>query len=78
MVLRPSSYYAKFIQPTTQPKQTNPQPNPNKTLLRVVLVNISIGQHKKKGPLGGSRSREIGIFKQLLRIHPRHCILCFC
>ena len=34
MIWRPSSYYAKIIKPTTQLKQTNPQPNPNTTLLR--------------------------------------------
>ena len=39
MIWRPSSY-ARLIQPTTQPKQTNPQPNPNATLLRVIIVNI--------------------------------------
>ena len=44
--MRPSSY-AKLIQPTTQPKQTNQQPNPNTTLLRGIIVNIYIGQHKK-------------------------------
>ena len=75
MVLRPSSY-AKLIQPTTQPKQSNPQPNPNTTLVRVIIVNIYIGQHKKYGPLGGSRSRGIGSFKQLLRSYPAHFILC--
>ena len=42
MVLRPSSY-AILIQPTTQPKRTNPQPNPNKKLLRVTIVNIIWG-----------------------------------
>ena len=46
MGLRPSSD-AKLIQPTTQPKQTNQQPNPNTTLLRGIIVNIYIGQHKK-------------------------------
>ena len=45
MVMRPSSY-AKLIQPTTQPKQTNPQPNPN-TLLRDIIVKYCIEQHKK-------------------------------
>ena len=45
-VWRPS-FYVKLIQPTTQPKQTNPQPNPNTTLLRVIIVNINTGQHKK-------------------------------
>ena len=39
--MRPSSYYyAKSILPKTQPKQTNPQPNPNTTLLRIIIVNI--------------------------------------
>ena len=47
MELRPSSY-AKLIQPTTQPKQANAQANPtNTTLLRVIIANIYIGQHKK-------------------------------
>ena len=50
MVLRPSSY-AKLI----QPKQTNPQPNPNTTLLLAIIVNIR----------GGPRRREIGVVKQL-------------
>ena len=40
MVLRPSSD-GKLIQSTTQQKQTNPQPNPNTTLLRIIIVNIS-------------------------------------
>ena len=39
MIWRPSSY-VKLVQPTTQPKQTNPQTNPNATLLRVIIVNI--------------------------------------
>ena len=47
------------------------------TLLRVIIVNIYIRQNKKEDPLGGSRSREIGIFKQLLRRYPGHIILCF-
>ena len=40
-LLRPSSY-AKLIQPTTQPKQPDAQPNPNSTLLilRIIIVNI--------------------------------------
>ena len=38
MIWRPSSY-AKLIQPTTQPKQTNPQPNPNTTLWRIIIVD---------------------------------------
>ena len=48
MILRPSSH-AKFIQPTTQPEQTNPQSNPDTTLLRTrnILLSIFIGQHKK-------------------------------
>ena len=36
----PPSSYAKLIQPTTQPKHTNPQPNPNTKLLRIIIVNI--------------------------------------
>ena len=39
MIWHPSSY-AKLIQPTTQPKPTNPQPNPNTTLLRINIVNV--------------------------------------
>ena len=39
MILRPSSY-AKLTQPTIQPEQTNQQPNPNTTLLRIIVVNI--------------------------------------
>ena len=46
MVLRPSSY-AKLIETTTQPKQTNRQPNPNTTALRVIVANIYIGRQKK-------------------------------
>ena len=48
MIWRPSSY-AKLIQPTTQPEQSNPQPDPNTMLLilRIVIVNIYVGQHKK-------------------------------
>ena len=38
MVLRTSD--AKLTQPATQPKQTNPQPNPNTTQLRIIIVNI--------------------------------------
>ena len=41
MVWRPSSY-AKLIQPTTQPKQTNPQPNPNTALLRILIIIVNI------------------------------------
>ena len=37
MIWRPSSY-VKLIQPETQPKQTNPQPNPNATVLRIAIV----------------------------------------
>ena len=47
MIWRPSSY-VKLVQPTTQPKQTNPQPNLHTTLLRnIIIVNIYIGQHQK-------------------------------
>ena len=38
-LLRPSSY-AKLIQPTTQHKQTNPQPNPDTTLVRIIIVHV--------------------------------------
>ena len=48
------------------------------TLYYVLLFSKIIGQHKKWSPLGGSRSREIGIFKRLLRSYPEHFILCFC
>ena len=40
IVLRPSSY-AKVIQPITQPKQTNPQPNPNTTLSSIITVSYT-------------------------------------
>ena len=46
---------------------------PNQTLTQrwyVLLLSMFIGQRKKYGRLGGSRSREIGIFKQLLRSSP--------
>ena len=74
MVLRPSSD-GKLIQSTTQQKQTNPQPNPNTTLLRIIIVNIYIWQHKS--PLGGSRSRGIGFLKPLLSSYPGHFIFMF-
>ena len=37
MIWRPSTY-AKSIQPNSKPKQTNPHPNPNTTLLRVIII----------------------------------------
>ena len=42
----------------------------------VLLLSIFIGQHKKYGPLGGSQSREIGIFKLLLRSCPEFFCVC--
>ena len=77
MELRSSSY-AELIQPTTQPIQTNPQPSPDTILLRVINVNIFIGEHQKQGPPGGFRSRAIGIYKQLIRSYPGYFSLCFC
>ena len=72
--MRPSSY-AKLIQPTTQPKQTNPQPNPNTTRLRFIIVHIYRAAQEIRP---SSRSREIGILKQLLRSYQGPFILCFC
>ena len=46
VLLRPSSH-AKLIQPTTQPIQTNPQPHPNSTLLRIIIVNIYKGASRR-------------------------------
>ena len=60
MVLRPSSF-AESLQRTTQTKQANPEPNPETVALRVIFAIIYIGQHKKYGPLGRSRRREIDI-----------------
>ena len=73
MIWRPSSL-AKFI----QPKQTKPQPNPSTTLwiLRIIAVNIYRAA-QENGPLGGSRSREIGIFKLLLRSCPEYLFCVF-
>ena len=39
MIWRPSCY-TKSIQPITQAKRPNPQPNPNLTLLRIISVNM--------------------------------------
>ena len=75
-ILRPASC-EKLFTPTTQLKQTNPQPNPNTILWRVIIVNIYMGQYKKYGPLGGSRSRGICFLNQLLSIYSAHFILCY-
>ena len=63
---RPSSY-DQFFQLTTQSKQTNPQPNPNTTLLCTwyqvcyYYCHSLQGSTRNKALLGGSRSREIDI-----------------
>ena len=38
MIWHPSSY-AKLIQPTTQPKPTNPQPNPHTTRIKITYYD---------------------------------------
>ena len=49
--------------PTTTKRHTSPPK-------RGFIVNIYLRQQKKHSPLGGSRSREIGNFKRLLRSYP--------
>ena len=71
MVLRPSSD-AKLIQPTTQPKQTNPQPNPNTTLLRTRYYygQYLQGSTRNKVLSVGLESCEIGIYKAVVKELP--------
>ena len=64
MVLRPSSD-GKLIQSTTQQKQTNPQPNPNTTLLRIIIVNICRAAQEIR-PSRWVSIRGIGTFHQLV------------
>ena len=77
MIWRPSSY-ANFFQPTTQPKETNPQPNLNTTLLRIIIIiNIYRGAQEIRHSRWVSKSWN-RYFKQLLRSYPGHFTLCFC
>ena len=76
MIWRPSTY-AKSIQPNSKPKQTNPHPNPNTTLLRVIIiVNIYRAAQEIRPSRWVSKSRN-RYFYAIAKELPRAFYLCF-